>query len=51
MIDRRPRQGPERCVLVGAVTRTQDETKAQEYLDELRFLADTAGAEIGRAHV
>jgi GTP-binding protein HflX len=45
MIDRRPRQGPERCVLVGAVTRTQDETKAQEYLDELRFLADTAGAE------
>jgi len=32
-------------VLVGAVTRTQDETKAQEYLDELRFLADTAGAE------
>lgn len=45
MIDRRPRQGPERCVLVGAITRLQDETKAQEYLDELRFLADTAGAE------
>lgn len=45
MIDRRPRQGPERCVLVGAVTRLQDETKANEYLDELRFLAETAGAE------
>ncbi|MEY2971447.1 MAG: hypothetical protein RL738_288, partial [Bacteroidota bacterium] len=45
MIDRRPRQGPERCVLVGAVTRLQDEVKVQEYLDELRFLAETAGAE------
>jgi len=32
-------------VLVGAVTRLQDETKANEYLDELRFLAETAGAE------
>ncbi|MDP4854822.1 MAG: GTPase HflX, partial [Schleiferiaceae bacterium] len=45
MIDPRPRTGPERCVLVGAVTRFQDETKVQEYLDELRFLAETAGAE------
>ncbi len=45
MIDPRPRTGPERCVLVGAVTRFQDETKVQEYLEELRFLAETAGAE------
>ena len=45
MIDPRPRTGQERCVLVGAVTRFQDETKVQEYLDELRFLAETAGAE------
>lgn len=35
----------ERAVLVGLVTPTQSETKAQEYLDELEFLADTAGAE------
>lgn len=35
----------EKAVLVGLVTRTQDERKTDEYLDELAFLADTAGAE------
>ncbi len=35
----------ERAVLVGLVTPAQSETKAKEYLDELEFLADTAGAE------
>ena len=35
----------ERAVLVGLVTPSQSETKAKEYLDELEFLADTAGAE------
>ena len=35
----------ERAVLVGRVTPSQSETKAKEYLDELEFLADTAGAE------
>ncbi len=35
----------ERTVLVGLVTRLQDERKTDEYLDELAFLADTAGAE------
>ena len=35
----------ERTVLVGLVTRLQDERKTEEYLDELAFLADTAGAE------
>lgn len=35
----------ERTVLVGLVTRLQDERKSDEYLDELAFLADTAGAE------
>lgn len=35
----------ERTVLVGLVTKTQDEGKTGEYLDELAFLADTAGAE------
>lgn len=34
----------ERAVLVGLITPTQGEAKANEYLDELAFLADTAGA-------
>ncbi len=34
----------ERAVLVGLITVNQNETKAREYLDELAFLADTAGA-------
>lgn len=34
----------ERAVLVGLITPTQNEMKANEYLDELAFLADTAGA-------
>ncbi|MBR4723001.1 MAG: GTPase HflX [Muribaculaceae bacterium] len=36
--------GEERAVLVGLITPQQDEAKAREYLDELAFLADTAGA-------
>ena len=35
----------ERAVLVGLITPQQPESKALEYLDELAFLADTAGAE------
>ena len=34
----------ERAVLVGLITPSQNETKANEYLDELAFLAETAGA-------
>lgn len=34
----------ETAVLVGLITNTQDEAKTKEYLDELEFLADTAGA-------
>ena len=34
----------EKAVLVGIITPTQGESKANEYLDELAFLADTAGA-------
>jgi GTP-binding protein HflX len=34
----------ERAVLVGLITQTQKEEKAREYLDELAFLAETAGA-------
>jgi GTP-binding protein HflX len=35
----------ERTVLVGLITQQQNEQKSNEYLDELRFLAETAGAE------
>jgi len=35
----------EKTVLVGLITPKQSEQKAQEYLDELAFLAETAGAE------
>ena len=31
-------------MLVGLITKEQDEVKTKEYLDELEFLADTAGA-------
>ena len=34
----------EKAVLVGLITQTQTEEKAREYLDELAFLAETAGA-------
>ena len=34
----------ETAVLVALITRTQDERKTNEYLDELAFLAETAGA-------
>lgn len=34
----------EKAVLVGLITPSQPESRAREYLDELAFLADTAGA-------
>jgi GTP-binding protein HflX len=46
MIERKSsqNQGPEKAILVGAITPTQIEEKIVEYLDELEFLATTAGA-------
>lgn len=38
----------ETAILVGLITQTQDERKTTEYLDELEFLAQTAGAEVVR---
>ena len=35
----------ERCILIGIINKSQDEEKSKEYLEELRFLADTAGAD------
>ena len=37
-------QKEERAVLVGLIHKTQTEAQSQEYLDELAFLAETAGA-------
>ncbi len=37
--------GLERAVLVGVISKEQTEKQALEYLDELAFLAETAGAE------
>jgi GTP-binding protein HflX len=39
-------QEKEKAVLVGLIHSKQDERQAKEYLDELDFLADTAGAEV-----
>ena len=36
----------ETAILVGLITQTQDERKTTEYLDELEFLAHTAGAKV-----
>lgn len=36
----------ETAVLVALITQTQDERKTKEYLDELAFLAETAGADV-----
>ncbi len=42
------RQDQERAALVGVITPLQDEHRTQEYLDELEFLATTAGAVTAR---
>ncbi len=39
---------PETAVLVGLITPSQDERKTTEFLDELEFLAETAGAKTVR---
>lgn len=36
----------EKAVIVGLINHNQDERQAKEYLDELEFLADTAGAQV-----
>ena len=38
----------ETAILVGIITQNQDERKTNEYLDELEFLADTAGVRVMR---
>lgn len=41
----------ENVVLVGLINRSQDEAKLKEYLDELEFLAFTAGAEVSKRFI
>ena len=36
----------ESAVLIGVITKDQDEIKSKEYLDELAFLTYTAGGEV-----
>jgi GTP-binding protein HflX len=36
----------EKAILIGVVTKDQDEAKSKEYLDELEFLTYTAGGEV-----
>ena len=36
----------EKVVLIGAITKDQDEKRSKEYLDELEFLTYTAGGEV-----
>ena len=45
MIDKQNKiQQEEKAVLIGLVTKDQNEAQVKEYLDELAFLAETAGA-------
>ena len=38
----------EKTILIGLITQYQDEDKSKEYLDELEFLAYTAGGEVSK---
>lgn len=44
MIEEKPALHMEQAVLISAIQQKQEETQAKEYLDELEFLALTAGA-------
>jgi GTPase len=47
MIEKKAKQlTRERAIMVGVITKFQTEEKIAEYLDELAFLADTAGADV-----
>ncbi len=50
MIDQREAIS-EKTVLIGVITQLQDETQSKEYLDELEFLTQTAGAVVVKRFV
>ena len=41
----------EKAVLIGVITKTQDENKLREYLEELSFLVYTAGGNVIKSFV
>src|SRR4030095_5027494 len=41
---KKPQHKEEKAILVGLIHKSQNETEVNEYLDELAFLAETAGA-------
>lgn len=41
----------EKVILIGVITQQQDDEKSKEYLDELEFLAYTAGGEVLKRYV
>ena len=41
----------EKAVLIGIITRTQNEDQSKEYLDELEFLTYTAGGQVVKRFV
>jgi GTP-binding protein HflX len=41
----------EKAVLIGVINQSQDETKVNEYLDELEFLTYTAGGEVEKRFI
>ncbi len=44
MLEKKKNLQEEKAVLVGLIYKTQTEHQVKEYLEELAFLADTAGA-------
>jgi len=44
MLEKKKRRHEEKAILVGLITKDQTETEVKEYLEELAFLAETAGA-------
>ena len=50
MLDKKDHQY-EKAVLIGLVTQNQDESKLIEYMDELEFLAFTAGASVDKRFI
>jgi GTPase len=44
MLEKKKKREEEKAILVGLITKDQTETEVKEYLEELAFLAETAGA-------
>src|SRR5678815_5552455 len=44
MLEKKKKHHEEKAILVGLITKDQTEHEVKEYLEELAFLADTAGA-------